>query len=231
MSGIASRYTSSGERRGRGFSEALASSLQGLCALAAVMLFVSLLSPGTVAGWEALLPFVRRSFFPKVVAVLCGIAGLQLGHLERRWIIPGAPSRARAARLVGLALLSTSAFLPFLIVSAADDGVPPLSVPVTALCLLSVVVLFAGAGYWAAGHIASEGLNILARYGILVLANILPLPLLPWLSPLEAVSYTWDHARFGAGAWALSGVGCVIVGWWMWRFSSVSSEGFSVGDG
>jgi len=231
MPGIGTRCTSSGDRRGEGFSEALATSLQGLCVIAAVMLFVSLLAPGTVAGWESLLPFVRRSFFPKVVAVLCGIAGLQLGYLERRWIVPGAPPRARALRTVLLALLCTSAFLPFLIVSAADDGIPPLGVPAAAFCLLLVVVVFAGAGYWIAGRIGSEGPGILARYGILVLVNVLPLPFVPWLSPLEAVSYAWDHARCGPGTWAFLGAGCVIVGWWTWRYAAVGSEGSSAGGG
>jgi hypothetical protein len=211
------------------FSETLATSLQGLSLLAAVMLFVSLLSPGTVKGWEMLLPFVQRSFFPKVLVVLCGIAGLQLGHIERRWVVPGGSPRRRTGRILLLALLCTSAFLPFLPVSASDDGASPLGVVVTAFYLFLVVILFTGVGYWTAGWIKSEGLGILMRYGILILANVLPLLFFPWLSPLEAVSYAWNRGHFGMGAWTLVGTGCVIVGWWTWRFSSVSFEEFSAG--
>ena len=205
--------------------------IQGLSLLAAVALFLSLLSPGEVKGWNALLPFVQHSFLPKVLAVLLGIMGLQLGNIERRWIVPGSTRRARAARLLLLSLFITSVFVPFLILSAAEDGVNAVGAATTATYLWALALAFTGAGYAAAGIARSEGTNLLLRYGIF-LGVVIGLHLfLPWCSPLITVSYLWNTGRLGIGFWTVVGLDLFIVGWWCWKFSTVRYERFGFTEG
>lgn len=231
MSDISSRSSLNERRVEMGFSVGLLTPIQGLSLLAAVALFLSFLSPEEVRGWSALLPFVRHSFFPKVLVVLLGIAGLQLGNLERRWIVPHATARARTIRLLFLTLFITSTFMPFLILSAAEDGVTGAHAAVTAFYLWALTLTFAGAGYAVAGIARTEGTNIILRYGIFLLALLGLHIFLPWCSPMITVSYLWNKGRLGIGFWTVVGLDLFIVGWWCWRFSTVHYERFGFTEG
>lgn len=231
MSGTGSRSFWSERRAKMGFSVGLLTSIQGLSLLAAVALFLSFLSPGEVKGWSALLPFVQHSFLPRVLAVLLGIMGLQLGNLERRWTVPHFSHRARAARLLILTLFITSVFTPFLILSAAEDGVEAVSAVATAFYLWALALAFAGAGYAVAGIARTEGTNLLLRYGILLVVILGSHIFLPWCSPLITVSYLWNTGRLGIGFWSVVGLDLFVVGWWCWKFSTVRYERFGFTEG
>ncbi len=226
MSGTNSPSFWSGRRIRFGFSSGLLTPIQGLSLLAAIALFLSFLSPGEVRGWDTLLPFVQRSFFPKVLVILLGIAGLQLGNAERRWIIPHATPRTRAIRLLFLTLFLASIFMPFLILSAAKDGASAVGAAAAAFYLWGITIAFTGAGYAAAGLAQSDGANLLLRFGFFFTAVLILHIFLPWCSPLITVSYVWNTGRLGIGFWSVVGLDLSIVGWWCWKFSTVRYERF-----
>lgn len=231
MSGTGSPSFWSERRIKYGFSAGLLTPIQGLSLLAAVSLFLSFLSPGEVRGWNALLPFVQHSFFPKVLVIILGIMGLQLGNAERRWIIPDVTARFRAIRMVLLTLFVTSVFMPFLALSAAEDEVGAAGAAAAALYLWATTIAFSGAGYAVAGVARSDGTNLLLRFGIFTAAVLVLQLFLPWCSPLIAVSYAWNTGRFGNGFWPVVGLDLFVVGWWSWRFSTVRYERFGFTEG